>query len=316
MDQIVVIANPSASQFTGGDHRQVMSLLRKEANVEPLWPDSPVVAETWAGEAASSGADVVVAMGGDGLVHHVAQGLVDTGTALAIIPAGTTNVIARLLGIPSRPTRAARLINETLEPISIGTVRMTLNRGAATTTHHAMFACGFGLDAAVVIEADKEPYRKYRFGSLHYATTALGVVLGDFPRRKPNITIDVQDREDLVCAALIQFRNVYTYFGSIPVRVSPDHPDPMTVLTVGRMRRRRIPRVLTTLARNGDLGTIPEWTVARNVKDLKLKADPAVAAQADGESLGMVDGGHLEWAPDTIQVIAGQSPISLPPETP
>lgn len=306
MDRIVVISNPSASQFTGGDHRQVMSLLRREANVEPLWPESPAVAETRAAQAAESGADVVVAMGGDGIVHHVAQGLIDTGTALAIVPVGTTNVIARLLGIPSKPLKAARLITGAAETRSIGTARMTLNRGATVTTHHAVFACGFGLDAAVVLEADKDPYRKYRFGSLHYATTAFGVAFKDFPGRKPHVTVDIEGREELVSTALVQFRSVYTYFGSIPLRVSPDEPDPMTVLTIGRLRRKRIPRIVATLARKGDLGDIPEWKVSRHVSGLQFTADPPVAAQADGESLGMVDGGRVEWAPESLRVIAGQ----------
>lgn len=308
MDRIVVIANPSASQFTGGAHRQVMAQLRKEATVEPVWPESPAVAEIRAAEAAESGAEVVVAMGGDGIVHHVAQGLVDTDTALGIIPVGTTNVIARLLDIPSKPSKAARLIAATGETRSIGTARMTLSRGAIETVHHAVFACGLGLDAAVVLEADKDPYRKYRFGSLHYARTALGVALRDFPRRKPHIMVSVEQRQELATAALVQFRSLYTYFGSIPLRVTSEEPDPMTVLTVGRLRRRRIPRIITTLLRNGDLGSIPEWTISRHVKSLELLADPPAAAQADGESLGMVDGGTVEWAPDSLRVVAGRPP--------
>jgi diacylglycerol kinase family enzyme len=306
MDRIVVIANPSASQFTGGAHRQVMSQLQKEATVDPVWPESPAIAQTRAAEAAGSGADVVVAMGGDGIVHHVAQGLINTDTALGIIPVGTTNVIARLLEIPSKPSKAARLITETGLVRSIGTARMTLSRGAIETTHHAVFACGFGLDAAVVLEADKDPYRKYRFGSLHYARTAFGVALKDFPRRKPHIMVGIEERQELATAALVQFRSLYTYFGSIPLRVTPEGPDPMTVLTVGRVRRRRIPRIITTLLRNRDLGSIPEWTVFRHVKTLRLDADPPAPAQADGESLGLVDGGTVEWAPDSLRVVAGQ----------
>ncbi|MGH8914682.1 MAG: diacylglycerol/lipid kinase family protein [Acidimicrobiia bacterium] len=303
MHRIVVIANPSASQFTGGAHRQVMSQLRKVATVEPIWPDSAAAAEIMAAEAADSGAAVVVAMGGDGIVHHVAQGLVDSETALGIIPVGTTNVIARLLGLPSKPGKAARLVIEAGETRAIGTARMTLKRGAIETVHHAVFACGFGLDAAVVLEADKDPYRKYRFGSLHYARTTLGVALRDFPRRMPHVAVRLEQSEEMAAAALIQFRNLYTYFGSIPLRISPEPPDPMTVLTMGRLRRRRIPGIIITLLRNGDLGSIPDWKVSRNVESLELSADPPVAAQADGESLGMVDGGSVDWAPGSLRVV-------------
>ncbi|MGH8872380.1 MAG: diacylglycerol/lipid kinase family protein [Acidimicrobiia bacterium] len=307
MDRIVVIANPSASQFTGGAHRTVMSVLGKAASVETVWPVTAADAEARAAEAAEAGADVVVAMGGDGIVHHVAQGVVDTDASLGIIPAGTTNVIARLLQIPSKPAKAARLLTTgDVAPLPVGTARMTLTRGSVETTHHAVFACGFGLDAAVVLEADKDPYRKYRFGSLHYARTAIGVALGDFPGRKPHIIVTFGDREQLASAALVQFRDVYTYFGTIPLRVTPEEPDPMTLLTIERLRRRRIPRILMSLLRNVDLGVIPGMTVVPHLKAVEIVADPPVAAQADGESLGMVDAGRVEWAAGSLRVISGR----------
>jgi diacylglycerol kinase family enzyme len=310
MDRIVVVANPSASQFTGGAHRAVMSVLGRAADVETVWPDTPADAETRATQAVEGGARVVVAMGGDGIVHHVAQGLIDTDAALGIIPVGTTNVIARLLGVPSKPAKAARLIVEgESPPLTLGTARMTLTRGSIETTHHAVFACGFGLDAAVVLAADKDPYRKYRFGSLHYARTALGVALSDFPRRKPHVQVRYGDSEQMAIAALLQFRQVYTYFGAIPLRVGPERPDPMTLLTISRLRRRRIPRIVTTLLRNGDLDAVPEMTVAPHVKRIEVEARPPVAAQADGESLGLVDGGMVEWAPGSLRVMAGPRPI-------
>jgi diacylglycerol kinase family enzyme len=249
-------------------------------------------------------------MGGDGIVHHVAQGLVDTDATLAIIPVGTTNVIARLLGVPSKPAKAARLMIDPATPIrTLGTARMTLTRGSVETTHHAVFACGFGLDAAVVLEADKDPYRKYRFGSLHYARTALGVALKDFPRRRPHVTVEEGGSQWPAIAALLQFRQVYTYFGQIPLRISSELPDPMTLLTISRLRRRRVPGIITTLLRNGDLGTVPEMTVVPHVKRVEIEAGPPVAAQADGESLGLVDAGVVEWAPGSLQVLAGPQPL-------
>jgi diacylglycerol kinase family enzyme len=311
MDRIVVVANPSASQFTGGAHRAVMSALRREAEVETVWPDTAADAEVKAAQAVESGARIVAAMGGDGIVHHVAQGLIDTEASLGIIPVGTTNVIARLLDVPAKPAKAARLMVDPARPVrTLGTARMTLARGSVENTHHAVFACGFGLDAAVVLEADKDPYRKYRFGSLHYARTALGVALKDFPRRKPHVTVAEGADRWLAIAALLQFRQVYTYFGQIPLRFAGDRPDPMTLLTIDRLRRRRVPRIIATLLRNGDLGDIPEMRVVRHVKQVEIEARPPVAAQADGESLGLVDAGVVEWAPDSLRVVAGEESVT------
>lgn len=305
MDRIVVIANPSASQFTGGAHRQVMTILRKAAPVEAAWPESAAEAEQRAARAVESGADVVVAMGGDGMVHHVAQGVAGTAAALGVIPVGTSNVFARLMEIPTKPGKAARLLLQA-EPRSLGTARMTLTRGTVETVHHAVFACGVGLDAAVVLAADREPHRKYRFGSVHYARTALGVALWEYPKIRPHVSLEVKGRRLEVSAAQVQFRQVYTYFGRVPLRISPQPPHPMTVLALTRLRRIRIPRIVATLARGRDLDSIPEMSTFHRVERVELVADPPVATQADGESLGLVDRGVVEWAPSTIRVIAPQ----------
>ena len=305
MDRAVVIANPVASQFTGGSHRDVMAELAKTHEVEALWPGSAPEATSQARMAVSEGAAVVVAMGGDGMVHHVAQALVGTDSVLGIIPAGTTNVVARLLHIPSRHSRAVRLIARAAEPKSIGTVRMDLQRGETETVHHAIFACGFGLDAKVVQVADADPYRKYRFGSLHYARSALGVGFKEFPSVRPHVDFSANGHKARATTALIQFRPVYTYFGRIALRFGDEDPEPMSALIVERLKRRRIPRILFDALTHRDLSAIAEFQVWQDVKTLELVADPPVATQADGESLGMVDGGKLTWEGDSLRVRAG-----------
>lgn len=305
MERVVVIANPVASQFTGGSHRDVMAELSKTHEVEALWPGSAPEATFAATQAVEEAATIVVAMGGDGMVHHVSQALVGTGTALGIIPAGTTNVVARLFDIPSRHSKAARLIGRDPTPTPTGTARMTLRRGETETVHHAVFACGLGLDAEVVRVADSDPYRKYRFGSLHYARSALGVGFKAFPSVKPHVAFRAEGHQAEGTTALVQFREVYTYFGRIALRLGDADPEPMSALILERLRRRRIPNIFFSALTHRDLGGIEGFEVWHDIKALTFDADPPVAAQADGESLGQVDGGVIEWEPDSLRVITG-----------
>lgn len=305
MERIAVIANPVASQFTGGAHRDIMAALSARHEVEALWPGAAAEATAASIQAVEDGATIVVAMGGDGMVHHVAQGLVGTETALGVVPAGTTNVVARLFGIPSRHTKAVKLIADAPRPRRIGTVRLVLDRGTTETVHHAVFAAGLGLDAEVVRVADGDPYRKYRFGSLHYARSALGVGLTSYPAVKPHVTFTSGDREAHGNTALVQFREVYTYFGKIALRFNDEPPDPMSVLILERLRRRRIPRIFFSALLHRDLETVKEFELWPEVTGLSFEADPAVAVQADGEGLGLADGGTVEWDPHSLMLIGG-----------
>lgn len=63
-------------------------------------------------KAAQDGYDIVVAIGGDGTVNEVARGIVHTNTALAIIPCGSGNGLARHLFIPLNVKKSIEIINE------------------------------------------------------------------------------------------------------------------------------------------------------------------------------------------------------------
>lgn len=62
-------------------------------------------------QAVEGGADIVVAVGGDGTVNEVARGVLGTGAFLGILPFGSGNGLSRFLGIPMAAEKAIRVIN-------------------------------------------------------------------------------------------------------------------------------------------------------------------------------------------------------------
>src|SRR3990167_1624330 len=70
--------------------------------------EAPGEARALARAAAAGGAEVVFALGGDGTLREVAEGLAGSSCALGALPGGTTNVVARALGLPLTPIAAAQ----------------------------------------------------------------------------------------------------------------------------------------------------------------------------------------------------------------
>ncbi|MBP5513440.1 MAG: diacylglycerol kinase family lipid kinase [Bacteroidaceae bacterium] len=91
-------------------------------------------------EAVEEGFDIVVAVGGDGTVNEVARSLVHTPAALAIIPCGSGNGLARHLFIPINPIGALKILAEcTIETLDYGKIN----------GQPFFCTCGIGFDAFI-----------------------------------------------------------------------------------------------------------------------------------------------------------------------
>jgi len=142
------IVNP----ISGGRNKRVLlekipRLLPEGASCEILQTERPGHATELARE---SEADVVVAVGGDGTVSEVAQGLLGSGRALGILPCGSGDGLALHLGISRRPERAIRTLGRgTLDTMDCGRV------------DGRPFFCtaGVGLDAIVAWKFAQSPRR-------------------------------------------------------------------------------------------------------------------------------------------------------------
>lgn len=304
MRSLLLVANPAASRFTGGLHRSVVARLSRAYDVATVWPTSAPGAEALALQAAQDGIDIVVAMGGDGVVHHVVNGIAGSETTLGIIPAGTTNVLARILGIPRRPARAASYLASLPPAVKTALVRISMESDDHATVRYGTFATGLGFDAEVVRRSNLEPYRKYWFGGVHYARTAASVVLSPSGRRRPTMRVEVGDRTADAAAVLVQVHDPYTYFGRIALRVSGSPHGGLAALVIDRLTLVNIPRIFARVLSGRDLSSIKGVQVWPDIDEMRVISDPPSPLQADGESLGQPAEVTFTSLPHGLKVVA------------
>ena len=112
----IFIVNPKSGKRPLRAQRFEHSVAEYFPQAQVLFTKGPKHATQLAREAAASGAETVVAVGGDGTINETAQGLVHTQTALGIIAHGSGNGFARELGMLLPPEKALKRLAQ-LRPV-------------------------------------------------------------------------------------------------------------------------------------------------------------------------------------------------------
>lgn len=130
MKNIAFIINP----MSGTQNKRRLPKVINELLDKRQWLENMVFTEhvghalALAKQYATMGFDAVVAVGGDGTVREVAEGIAGTRSALGIIPMGLTNTLARHLGIPLRGTATITWLNHS-EPVLCDSLEVTIDDG-------------------------------------------------------------------------------------------------------------------------------------------------------------------------------------------
>jgi len=128
--------------------------------------------------------DWVAAIGGDGTVSQVANGLLGTEIPLVVIPAGTANVLARTLGIPLQVKAACRLLRDVSAVCQIDGIQLA----DQTFFLHV----GIGLESVTMQKTSAA--QKNRWGVAAYLGTAVKEMFGWQPHHF-KLTVDGQPHE-------------------------------------------------------------------------------------------------------------------------
>lgn len=174
---ILVIINPvSGSGSKDKIPRLIDTVLNTDIDhVSTIMTEYPGHGRELAAQAVNDGYDIVVAIGGDGTVNEVGSALCGTSTALAIVPCGSGNGLARHLRIPMNASRALQVLNT-------GVVGQF---DYCTVNGKPFFCtCGMGFDATVSYKFSNEGTR----GFITYVKTTLA----EYFKYKPQqYTIDI-----------------------------------------------------------------------------------------------------------------------------
>ena len=161
----LIIFNPKAGRAHPGSLERARKILESQGIETQLSPtDAAGAATEIARQAVAQGRQMVIACGGDGTLNEVVNGLAGSQVALALLPAGTANVLAKELRLPWNIEKAAALVAAAASRrIALGWVD-TKNHGGKG--RYFLSVAGAGPDGAIVNAVD--PALKARTGTLAY----------------------------------------------------------------------------------------------------------------------------------------------------
>jgi YegS/Rv2252/BmrU family lipid kinase len=294
---LVLIANPVAG---GGRGRKALraacaELERRGARFEATASRSKTHAVELAKAAAEAGAEMVVAVGGDGHVASIAGVLRGTDTNLGVVPAGRGNDLARVLEIPTKPVRALRVSLEgRARPIDVGEVDGSPFLGIASL--------GFDSEANRIANASRLR------GNAVYFYAALRA-LASWRHARFQVTVD--GAEHSFTGYSVAVGNSRAYGGGMMLFPHAELDDGrLDVLFVEEHSRLRALRMMPRVFR-GTHVDIPEAVFLAG-ETVAIRADRPFAVYADGDPIGelpvTVRVGHRQvrvMVPDARVVMTG-----------
>jgi diacylglycerol kinase family enzyme len=233
----LLVVNPVATTTSARTRDVIAHALANELELEVAATEYRGHARELARRAAEQrSAEVVIALGGDGTVNEVVNGLLHQGpdTArlprLAVVPGGSTNVFARALGLPNDAVEATGALLDAMHarrerPIGLGLASGTRGTADAEVPRRWFtFNAGFGFDAGVVGRVESRREMGKRSTHALYVRQALRQFLGDHQRRTHGIISLLrpgQEPIDGLVLSVVCNTAPWTFLGNRPIYAAP-----------------------------------------------------------------------------------------------
>jgi YegS/Rv2252/BmrU family lipid kinase len=271
-ERVLLIVNPGSRRGMRRQAQAESAFARKGVRCDLVLTRHPGHAAEIADERGRS-YDAVFTLGGDGTVMEVIGTLAHSDVPIGVLPGGTGNLIARVLGIPLRVNKAVEVLLEGDEArIDLGSI----------DGHRFAFAAGTGVDATMV--QTTTPILKGRFGVLAYFWTGARAALRQ-ERFAVTATVDGTRHERV--ATMVMVANFGAVFRDL-ITLGPGirQDDGLLDLCVFSPKGFRDSVRVTGRLLRKDFRTDPcmLYTAGRMIR---IETDPPRPVQADGDLVGM-----------------------------
>jgi len=182
---IFLIYNPTAKRASEKKVVKAIRFLRSKGyEVEVRFTEQKGNAESLAREGITESPSLIIAAGGDGTFNEVINGIVGSEVPMAILPLGTTNVLAKELGIPENVEGAMEIaVNSTPKTVSLGKIsgirEDQLTPHPSPHTRYFVLMAGIGFDGKAVFGVNETLKRISGKGA--YIYSALKTLSGFSP---------------------------------------------------------------------------------------------------------------------------------------
>lgn len=241
-------------------------------------------AEGWARGAAGDGAPLVIAAGGDGTFNEVINGIANSETAMAIVPLGTTNVLAKELGVPEDVAGATDIVlRGKVYSVSLGRVSCVFH--SLPVSRYFCLMAGIGFDGEAVYGVSGT--LKKHSGKGAYVLSGLKTLMKYSPG---DLSFMVNGAAYTGYSAIVG--NASKYGGNFKITPDAMLDDPhLRIVLMHGKRRRDILRYIYGIFRRRHL----------QLKDITyLKGD---SVRIEGTARIQIDGDYLGTTPATITVV-------------
>lgn len=303
----LVVVNPAATATTGRTRDVLVRALASDLKVDVAETTHRGHAAELATAAMREGVHLVVAVGGDGTVNEVVNGLLVDGPqppvpTLAVLPAGSTNVFSRALGQSRNPVEAT---GEILEALRAGrSRRVSLGRA---DDRWFTFTAGFGFDAEVVQRVELLRSRGRVSTAPLYVRSAVGQFFRSRNRHRRPISISVPGEPERTGYFLCIASNTspWTYIGSRGVTLAPgaSFGSGMALLALGRTTTPRMLGHVGRAVRGRPPSRHGSVLSLDDLAEVSLSSARPVAVQVDGDYLGEATSLRLRSVRSALQVI-------------